>query len=172
MSRTKWLVLGGAGAVLVAVLVIAVWPGGGSDEAEAGAAPAATIGSLQILNPIARPTINDVTAAYLTIQNTGSETDSLLAVSSSISPSVMLHTTETTGSTSSMKQLELLEIPAHGSVTMNEGATHLMLNGLTAPLKAGDTIDLQLIFAKAGSVRLQIPVKDYTEPAVASTTAR
>jgi copper(I)-binding protein len=41
---------------------------------------------------------------------------------------------------------------------MQPGATHLMLMGLAAPLKEGDSVPLRLVFEKAGAVTIALEV--------------
>lgn len=98
-------------------------------------------------------------AAYLTIMNHGDQNDRLLAASSSISESVELHSTRTVNGVAHMQRETALEIPVHGSLAFQPGGYHLMLVGLKAPLKAGDTLKLTLKFERAGVVEIKIPVK-------------
>nr|NKB45877.1 copper chaperone PCu(A)C [Alphaproteobacteria bacterium] len=56
------------------------------------------------------------------------------------------------GGVMSMRPVVELEIPAGQTVSFRSGGDHLMLSGITAPLKAGDFIDLTLIFQVAGDV--------------------
>ena len=50
-----------------------------------------------------------------------------------------------------------LEVPGMGRVTLKPGSYHVMLMGLKAPLKEGETFKLELTFEKAG--RITVPVK-------------
>jgi copper(I)-binding protein len=59
-----------------------------------------------------------------------------------------------------MRELEKgLEIPAGGTVTLAPGGFHLMLIGLTAPLKAGTRVPVTLVFEKAGSIDIELDVQ-------------
>ncbi len=99
-------------------------------------------------------------AAYLTITNTGSSADTLLSASSPSAASVELHQTMTDASgMTGMASMDGLAIPAGGTVTLEPGAGHLMIMGLTSDLAPGDTIDLALVFQTAGTVTVKAQVK-------------
>ncbi len=51
-------------------------------------------------------------------------------------------------------------MPAHGSVELAPGHTHLMLVDITAPLKPAATIKVTLHFEKAGDLTVDVPVRD------------
>ncbi|MBK7329583.1 MAG: copper chaperone PCu(A)C [Dehalococcoidia bacterium] len=50
-------------------------------------------------------------------------------------------------------------MPANGELTLKPGGYHVMLMDLKGELKEGDTVELELEFAKAGKVKLTLPVK-------------
>jgi periplasmic copper chaperone A len=52
-----------------------------------------------------------------------------------------------------------LEIPAHGSVELGPGATHLMFIGLKQQLKQNDAVAGTLVFEKAGVVTVSYVVQ-------------
>jgi hypothetical protein len=58
-----------------------------------------------------------------------------------------------------MVQIPNVEIPAHGKVSFQPGGNHVMLFGLTQPLKAGEEFPLTLEFEKAGKVEVQVQVE-------------
>jgi hypothetical protein len=51
-----------------------------------------------------------------------------------------------------------LVVPADATVSLKPAKGHIMLDKLTGPLKAGDTVSLLLRFDKAGQVLLDVPV--------------
>jgi copper(I)-binding protein len=57
-----------------------------------------------------------------------------------------------------MEHVEALDIPADGMLEMKPGGYHIMLMGLTQPLKEGDEIEITLTFEKAGEVKLKAKV--------------
>ena len=58
-----------------------------------------------------------------------------------------------------MRQVDGLDLPAGQAVTLKPGGYHIMLTGLTRPLKEGETVSLTLSFAKAGSREVTAPVE-------------
>jgi periplasmic copper chaperone A len=100
------------------------------------------------------------TAAYLVITSTSDAADTLVSVSSPVAASVDLHETSTDASgMTGMDPMDGMEIPAGGTVTLEPGGMHLMVTGLTDGLAVGDTLDLDLVFQNAGTVRVQAEVK-------------
>jgi len=98
----------------------------------------------------ATPAAADVGAVYLTVRS-GSD-DRLVGVS--VAPDVagraMIHRTIDEDGMVSMEPVAALELPAGEDVTLEPGATHIMLDGLSVPLIAGETVAVTLRFAEAG----------------------
>lgn len=114
---------------------------------------------LHLKDPFARTTPQSG-AVYLLIENHADKDDQLLAASSPAAAMVMPMTTEAKadGTMAMVNQPDGFTIPAGGSFLLEPGHAHLMLMGLTAPLKTGDTITLTLTFANSGDVTLTVPV--------------
>ena len=102
-------------------------------------------------------------AAYLTVTNEGAA-DRLLGASSPAARQLMLHAEVEEHGMQHMRQLESLEVPAHGSVELAPGQMHLMLVDIAAPLKPDTTIKVTLHFEKAGDVTIDVPVRDGRVP--------
>jgi copper(I)-binding protein len=99
------------------------------------------------------------TALYMTIRNTGEQSDRLLQVKSDVATRIELHTVEKRGNDMVMHQVPGIEVPAGGEVQLMPGSFHVMLFGLTRDLKTGDVIDFTLQFEKAGSVSIKAQVR-------------
>jgi hypothetical protein len=116
-------------------------------------------------------------AAYMTITSEFGDTLVSAQVSSEIARAVQIHetkpvedVTDGTGMTEDsamggdtemeMVQIESIEIPEGGEVTLEPGGLHLMLIGLEAPLEVGSEFELTLTFATAGKLTLDVPVLD------------
>jgi hypothetical protein len=121
-------------------------------------------------------------AAYMKIENTGSEADALLGAASPVAETVEVHETvameapaptdgmggmETPaasdgmgGGMMGMQPIARLEIPAGGSVALEPGGYHIMLIGLKQELVAGETIEITLTFEKAGEVKVTAEVRE------------
>lgn len=136
----------------------------------AGQAAAADykVGSLDITQPWARATPKGAStgAAYLTVTNSGSQTERLSCASSAAAAKCQIHEMAMDNGVMKMRPVEGgLEIKPGQTVTLKPGGYHIMLEGLTAPLKAGDT--LQATFAASGgaSVNVDFPVAAIGAPA-------
>lgn len=96
-----------------------------------------------------------VAAGYVTVHNTGGTADRLVKVSSPDARSVTMHRSTST----SMEPLESVAVPAHGSAVFSRGSDHLMIMGLHRTPVVGDTVEMDLTFAEAGTVVVEMPVK-------------
>jgi hypothetical protein len=115
----------------------------------------------QIGEAWARPgTAGAESAAYLAITAPSGEADALLSASSAAANMVQLHevSTDAQGMTG-MHHIERLDIPAGETVRLEPGGYHLMLMGLTADLAVGGSIELTLVFERAGSVVVQAEIR-------------
>jgi copper(I)-binding protein len=118
-------------------------------------------GSLTIEQPWARPTIGEATnsAAYMTISNSGDKPDRLTGVTTEIAVDAMLHESRMEGDVMKMVHLhDGLEIAAHAAAELKPLGAHVMLMGLTRPLKEGETFPLTLTFANQGDVTVTVTV--------------
>ena len=94
--------------------------------------------------------------AYLTIHG-GDAPDRLVRVASPLA-GVAVHTMTMQDNVMRMRQVDAIDVPAGATVKLAPGGLHLMLMGLKAPLKPGDTIPLVLTFEHAGVKNLNVPV--------------
>ncbi len=118
------------------------------------------IGALTIEHPWARASAGPVRngAAYMTVHNAGAA-DSLLAASGDVAERVELHTHLMEGDVMKMRRVDAVEVPAHGMAALAPGSFHVMLIGLTRPLKEGENFPLTLTFRDAGEVTVQVTVE-------------
>jgi copper(I)-binding protein len=88
-------------------------------------------------------------AGYLTIHG-GPQPERLLAVESPAAGSTELHESMKMGpdGMTGMQRLDGLDVPANGEIRFAPGGNHVMMFGLGATLKAGDTIPLSVRFEK------------------------
>jgi len=98
-------------------------------------------------------------AAYLVIQNNGAA-DKLLSVTSDVAQTIELHESMMSGNMMSMSPVPNIEVPANGKAELKPGGFHMMLMGLTRPLKVGDKVQLTLNFEKAGKIPVTADVRD------------
>jgi copper(I)-binding protein len=123
-------------------------------------ARAAATGPLSIQSPWSRATapMQKTGVAYLTIRNDGAEADRLTDVASPVAAKVQLHESIREGDVMKMRKVSGLAVPAHGTATLAPGGYHVMLMGLEAPLKEGQSFPLTLTFEHAGKVEVEVRV--------------
>lgn len=116
--------------------------------------------TLSIVDPWARatPPMATTGAAYFIIQNKGAA-DTLVSVSTPVAAAAELHLSSMAGGMMKMEQQQSVLIPAKGEVRFKQGGLHVMMINLKRQLKPGEMIPLTLTFAKAGVVKMQVPVK-------------
>jgi copper(I)-binding protein len=116
---------------------------------------------IQVADAWARETVagQSGTAAYMTIANRGSGDDRVLAIVAPTPITATLHETSTSGGVSSMRPLEGgLDVPAGGTVVLKPGGAHVMISGLTTPLRPGQTLRLTLRFERFGDTAVDFKV--------------
>ena len=122
-------------------------------------------GDIAVDEPFARASAGAVTvgAAYMTLKNSGTMADALVAVASPVAARAELHTHIKEGDITRMRKVEEIDVPAGGSVSLQPGGLHVMLIDLRQPLKQGEEFPLTLTFSKAGTMTIQVPVKSPAE---------
>lgn len=123
--------------------------------------PAFAGGDIQLENIWAResPPMVKTGAAYLTITNSGGAIDNLLAVSGEVAENIEIHTHLMEDGVMKMRPVEMIEVPANSSVTLEPGGLHIMFIGLKEPLKKDDVFTLTFKFEKAGEIATEVTVK-------------
>ncbi len=140
---------------------------GDHDETAAEAA----VGSLRLHQPYARSTgMSDTAAMYVHIENTGDTDDALVGASSDVASMVELHEAVVSGTSMTMRPVERIAILARGAASLRPGGYHVMMMGLKRALVVDETISVTLVFEKAGSVTLQVPVKAFVPEPTATAT--
>lgn len=95
---------------------------------------------------------------YLTVRNAGTQADRLVGASTPAAQQVELHRGELRAGVATMRSAGGFDVPAGGELRLASGGDHLMLMGLTQPLRAGTTLPLVLHFQTAGDVKVVVPV--------------
>lgn len=150
--------------MLPAALALAMaWSGTPAVLAEPDAAAAgehaghAGVGALSIIGATVPEAPGGNAAAYLTIANEGRESDWITAASSDVSASVEFHSMEMVDGAMQMRPMEVV-LPPGASLKFEPGGSHVMLIGLTKPLRAGDAVTLKLTFERHGEITVPITV--------------
>ncbi|RST85877.1 copper chaperone PCu(A)C [Aquibium carbonis] len=120
-------------------------------------------GDIVIDHPWSRQTPEGakVAGGFLVLNNTGTEADRLIGVSSPISMKGEVHEMAVDDKgVMTMRPVEGgIEVPAGGSVELKPGSYHLMFMGLTARPVEGETFEATLEFEKAGKVDVEFAVE-------------
>jgi copper(I)-binding protein len=97
---------------------------------------------------------------YFTVRNAG-RADQLVSASTDVAGSAEVHTEVRKGALITMAPAGPVDIPAHGTVRLSAGGSHLMLIGLTRTLREGDHFGMTLHFRRSGDVAVSVPVVAY-----------
>jgi copper(I)-binding protein len=147
-------------AVLVAATLLAAF-------ASAHAAPGVSVTGAWVRTPPV-PTAPTAAAYFDIVSAAGGR---LVAVSSSAAATTDLHEMKMEGDIMRMRALPSLPLPAGQPVKLSPGGNHVMLTGLKAPLKTGDTVTLTLTIEDASMHREQVVVKAPVQPSAPSASA-
>ena len=129
----------------------------------AAAALPAAAKSLRVTEAWARATpLGAATGViYLTVVNDGASPDRLVGASTSAAAKAEPHAMSMNGVVMIMRPAkDGLPVPAKGRLELAPSGAHLMLTGLKGPLKTGARLPLILRFAKAGLVKVEVPVRN------------
>jgi copper(I)-binding protein len=114
---------------------------------------------IQLGNAWARPTRGDAPGAvYVAINNKGSADDRLTGAFTDHAAMAMVHQSELVDGVATMRMAGEINIPAGSRIEMVPGGTHIMLEGLRAPLNTGDSFDLVLKFRNSGDRKVNVDV--------------
>ena len=163
--------------VLAVALLVTACSGGSSTGIKTSGAWART-----------SPMVAGAGAAYVVIENTGSAADALVGAKSDVAKSTEVHETYLiesespmaseapggmespmasgmpaasmgTGTMMGMRPVARIEVPAGGKLELKPGSYHVMLIDLIKELKAGDKVEITLVFEKAGDVKVTAEVR-------------
>lgn len=124
-----------------------------------------TLGDLRIGHPWTRAAgANTNGAGYMTLRNTGARPDKLIAAATPLARTVELHTHIREGEVMRMRPVADIPVPAGQTVRLRPGGLHVMLIGLTEPLRQGAEVPLTLRFEQAGEVRITLEVQAAGSP--------
>ncbi len=125
------------------------------------------LGTIEILRPWTRatPPTAQSGGGFLVVTNAGTTPDRLIAAKSTAADKVEIHEMKMDGNVMRMRELEKgLEIPPGSSVELKPGGYHIMFMGLKAPFAKDARVPITLVFEKAGSVDIELPVQAMGAP--------
>ena len=97
-------------------------------------------------------------AAFMTLKNHAGRDDHLVAVRTARARKAELHTHIHDQGVMRMRPVARITVPAGAVAALKPGGNHVMLMGLTAPLKEGETLSITLVFEHAGEIAVAVPV--------------
>lgn len=106
----------------------------------------------------ALPPTATVGATYMKIAST--TPDELISAQTPIADRVEFHTTQNENGMMQMRELHALRVEPTSMLTFAPGANHMMLLGLKQPLVAGASFPMTLHFKNAGTVVVNIQVRN------------
>ena len=123
------------------------------------AAPSQIQDGIAVQTAWVRPTVGaqDSTGAYLTI--TSQEAIALVGVATPAAEIAEVHEMKMDGEIMRMRMAERIDMKAGEPLELKPGGYHVMLMALTAPIEAGQEIELSLQFEKPDGSRIEVPVK-------------
>jgi len=118
-------------------------------------------GDIQVEDAWSRATVPGQEAASADMTITSKQNAMLIGVSTPVSRAVEMHRMTSENSMMKMREVKTIELPAGKRVELGASGYHLMLVGLKAPLKEGDTIPLTLSIksGKLGVAKVQAKAK-------------
>ena len=119
------------------------------------------VGDLHVEQPWARATPGRVPngAVYLTLTNEGATADRLVGASSPAAKHAGLHSHSMKEGVMKMQPVKAMEVIPGSPTVLAPGGLHIMLMGLTAPLKEGARFAVTLTFERAGSLKIEVTVE-------------
>lgn len=114
---------------------------------------------VKVVDPWVRATVAPQQATGAFMQLTADKPLTLVAVSSPLTDMVEIHEMKMDDGVMRMRAVEGLPLPAGQAVALKPGSYHVMLMGLKAPVKAGDTVPLTLTLEGADKKRTTVEVK-------------
>ena len=119
------------------------------------------VGSIHIGDPFSRalPPTSKNGAVYLTLTNHGHNPDQLVGAATPIAEHAEMHTHRMEDGMMKMRKVDQVELPPHEEVEFAPGGNHIMLIGLSQPLKEGERFQMMLHFKEAGHVMVEVAIE-------------
>ena len=121
--------------------------------------------NITVDHPWSKPTppLSEYGVAYFNVSNSGQKDDTLLEIKipGEIAKSASIHDVIHDGEMMRMREVTNgKKIPRGSTIKFQPGGSHIMLEGLPKPLKLDDKFTIELVFANAGNVPVEIWVED------------
>jgi periplasmic copper chaperone A len=120
------------------------------------------VGDIEIAHGWVRAMLDGQPAGggYLTLTNRGTEADRLVSATAEDARTVEIHMMEMKNDVMVMRPVDGgLEIGPGETVELKPGGLHLMFMGVEKPFAEGQSVNATLVFEKAGSIDVALPVR-------------
>jgi len=150
--------------ILLAAATLLIATGCASAEPAAPSAVAKESESLSISDSWVKAADEGMSAAFGLLENNGPTDITVVSATTPASSMIELHETVENDAGEMMMQAKDggFVIPSGGSYELAPGGNHIMLMGLTAPLKAGDESTFTLTLSDGSVFEFTAPAKDYS----------
>ena len=114
---------------------------------------------VKVDDPWVRATVAPQKATGAFMQLTSAKPAKVVAASSPVADMVEIHEMKMDDGVMKMRAVDALALPAGQVVALKPGSYHVMLMGLKAPIKAGDTVPLTLTVEGEDKKRSTVEIK-------------
>jgi periplasmic copper chaperone A len=123
---------------------------------------------IEIRDAYARATIGTAKTGivYFKLANRTNDADRLRALTTDVADRAEVHLHAMKNGVMTMDRIACLELVPNSQIEFAPGGLHVMLIGLSRPLRQGDSFALRFIFDRAGETSVTVPVKSSTEGAL------
>jgi copper(I)-binding protein len=134
-------------------------PAPGDSAARARAAAVAAKANVDVGEAWTRATPGNATTAAIYVKiASNKDADRLVSVEAAAAQTAEIHDEATQNGVVKMAAIPALDIPAGSTVNLAPGGRHVMLTGLKAPLKEGESFVMTFTFDKAGKESTAVKV--------------
>lgn len=105
------------------------------------------------------PPTQKITGAFMVLNNLGDKDISVISAQSEVAEKLELHTHIHDGGVMRMRQVEKIDLPAHGQVELKPGGFHIMLIGLKKPLALDQVVAIKLHLDDGSTELVEAKVK-------------
>ena len=114
---------------------------------------------VQVTDPWVRATVAPQKATGAFMQLTSAKAVKVVSASSPVAEMVEIHEMKMDAGVMKMRAVDALALPAGQPVALKPGSYHVMLMGLKAPIKAGETVPLTLTVEGEDKQRTTVEIK-------------
>ncbi|MCB0918534.1 MAG: copper chaperone PCu(A)C [Actinobacteria bacterium] len=158
MGRTTWAL---ASTGLAAALLLGGCSSSSDSASDSPSASATeTSQTLSVMDAWAKASDSGMSAVFGTVTNETDADVQIVSASTSASGMTELHETVDVDGQSQMQQVSEFTVPAGGSLTLEPGGDHIMIMGLTTPVKAGEEVTVTLNMSDGQSQEFTAQAKD------------